>query len=163
MKNISELPFVSDLVTLASRVIVFIYNHKRPLNWLRKRQGWTEIIRPGATRFGISFIALKSLYDHKSDLQAMILDKLSHNTEGDGPVLRLLRICDSDEKPSIGYIYEGMNRVRKGIIELFCNKECHYKQYIDIIDARWDKMLRRSLHSAAYWLNPVFQYDEDNA
>ncbi|KAD3639931.1 hypothetical protein E3N88_29154 [Mikania micrantha] len=80
-----------------------------------------------------------------------------------GPVLRLLRICDSDEKPSIGYIYEGMNRVRKGIIELFCNKECHYKQYIDIIDARWDKMLCRSLHSAAYWLNPVFQYDEDNA
>ncbi|XP_039022455.1 uncharacterized protein LOC120154889 [Hibiscus syriacus] len=51
MKDIRELSHVDSLITLASRIIVFIYNHKWPLNWLRKRHGWTEIIRPGVTRF----------------------------------------------------------------------------------------------------------------
>ncbi|XP_023743437.1 uncharacterized protein LOC111891608 [Lactuca sativa] len=128
MKDMSEMPQVADLVTLASRVTIFVYNHKWPLNWLRKRPGWTEIIRPGATCFGTAFIALKSLCDHKHDLQAMncgIVVKVMT------PMLRLLRICDSDEKSALGYVYEGM-------------------------------MLRKSLHVAAYWLNPVFQYDQES-
>ncbi|XP_022031229.1 uncharacterized protein LOC110932182 [Helianthus annuus] len=78
------------------------------------------------------------------------------------PILRLLRICDSDEKPSLGYVYEGILRIRKGIKELFKRKRRNYKRYVDIIDARWDKMLRKSLHAAAYWLNPIFQYEKDN-
>jgi len=31
-----------------------------------------EILRPGDTRFATTFIALKSLYDHKLDLQPMV-------------------------------------------------------------------------------------------
>ncbi|KAK1440659.1 hypothetical protein QVD17_06488 [Tagetes erecta] len=188
LKDISEITSVADLIQLASKVTVFIYNHKWPLNWLRKRDGWTEIIRPGATRFGTSFIALSSLYDHKSHLEAMVTSTdykkvlkmpkakevkqivLNENFWNNcfiivkvmTPILRLLRICDSDEKPSLGYVFEGMSRAMKGIKELFRNKERHYKQYTNIIDARWDKMLRRNLHAAAYWLNPAFQYDTNN-
>nr|GEX21735.1 hypothetical protein [Tanacetum cinerariifolium] len=73
LKDVSELDNVKEIITFASRVTVFIYNHKWPLNWLRKRHGWTEIIRPVATRFGIAFITLKSLVDHKNDLQAMVI------------------------------------------------------------------------------------------
>ncbi|XP_021979322.2 uncharacterized protein LOC110875431 [Helianthus annuus] len=188
LKDVSELEDVSTLIQLASRITVFIYNHKWPLNWLRKRPGWTEIIRPGATRFGTSSIALKSLHDHKHDLQALVtsLDfkKMLKVTKANDvkdtildpkfwnncfitvqvmtPILRLLRICDSDEKPSLGYVYEGMLRIRKGIKELFKRKRRNYKRYVDIIDARWDKILRKSLHAAAYWLNPIFQYEKDN-
>nr|KAJ0227490.1 hypothetical protein LSAT_V11C100017740 [Lactuca sativa] len=71
--KLAELDNVKSLVNLASRVTVFVYNHKWPLNWLRKRPGWKEIIRPGATQFGTVFIALQSLYDHKEDLQAMVI------------------------------------------------------------------------------------------
>ncbi|KAL0427790.1 UNVERIFIED_CONTAM: hypothetical protein Slati_2953800 [Sesamum latifolium] len=74
------------------------------------------------------------------------------------PLVRLLRICDSDEKPLLGYVYEGMYRARKA---LFCSKKRLYQQYIDIINARWDKILRKSLHAAAYYLNPAFQYDKE--
>lgn len=188
LKDVSELDNVKSLVTLASRVTVFIYNHKWPLNWLRKRHGWTEIIRPGATRFGTAFIALKSLYDHKDDLQAMVISNefkkmLKVGTAGEckeivmnetfwknclitvkvmTPLLRLLRLCDSDEKPALGYVYEGMHRARKGVKELFKKKKELYKPYTDIIDRRWDKMLRTSIHCAAYWLNPAFQYDREN-
>ncbi|KAG8363560.1 hypothetical protein BUALT_Bualt19G0035200 [Buddleja alternifolia] len=72
MKDIGEMPNVSDLSILASRIICYVYNNKWPLNWLRKREGWKEIIRPGDTRFATTFIALKSLSDHKKDLQGNI-------------------------------------------------------------------------------------------
>ncbi|KAL7593981.1 hypothetical protein Lser_V15G32559 [Lactuca serriola] len=188
LKYVSELDNVKSLVTLASRVTVFIYNQKWPLNWLRKRDGWTEIIRPGATPFGTAFVALKSLYDHKDDLQAMVISndfkkmlKLRNASECKDivlnenfwknclitvkvmtPLLRLLRLCDSDETPALGYVYEGMYRARRGINELFKKKKELYKPYTDIIDRRWDKMLRKSIHCAAYWLNPVFQYNHEN-
>ncbi|KAG6511416.1 hypothetical protein ZIOFF_029484 [Zingiber officinale] len=76
-----------------------------------------------------------------------------------GPLIRLLRVCDTDERPSLGYVYEGMYRAINGIKKLFKNKERFYKPYTDIINERWDRMLRKNLHAAAYYLNPAFQYD----
>ncbi|XP_023770497.1 uncharacterized protein LOC111919114 [Lactuca sativa] len=78
------------------------------------------------------------------------------------PLLKLLRLCDSDEKPTIGYVYEGIRWARRGIKELFKKKKELYRPYTNIIDSRWDRMLRKSIYCAAYWLNPVFQYDHAN-
>ncbi|XP_023751607.2 uncharacterized protein LOC111899961 [Lactuca sativa] len=55
-----------------------------------------------------------------------------------------------------------MHRARRGVKELFKKKKELYKPYTNIIDRRWDRMLRKSIHCAAYWLNPVFQYDREN-
>ncbi|KAL8554919.1 hypothetical protein ACS0TY_002919 [Phlomoides rotata] len=77
--------------------------------------------------------------------------------------MRLLRICDTDEKPSLGYVYEGLSRAIRRTKEIFNNQESKYKSFVDIINKRWDKMLRKSLHAAAYWLNPAFQYDTNNS
>ncbi|XP_052622250.1 uncharacterized protein LOC111876721 [Lactuca sativa] len=140
-------------------------------NVKKKRPGWKEIIRPGATWFGTVFIALQSLYDHKEDLQAMVISnefkkmlKVGNAVELKvmTPLLKLLRLCDSDEKPAIGYVYEGMRRARRGIKELFKKKKELYRPYTNIIDSCWDRMLRKSIYCAAYWLNPVFQYDHAN-
>ncbi|KAL3534303.1 hypothetical protein ACH5RR_002764 [Cinchona calisaya] len=76
-----------------------------------------------------------------------------------GPLIRLLRVCDADEKPSMGYVYEGMQREIESIRKLFKYKDRLCRPYIDIINFRWDKMLRKNLHSASYFLNPAFQYD----
>ena len=134
LKDIGDMPHVKDVTMLASKVTVFIYNHKWTLNWLRQRPEWREIIHPGATRFATTFIALKSLYDHKDHLQALVLSdgykkffKLPKGKEVKEivldermwsnslmivrimePLIRLLRICDSDEKSALGYVYEGM-------------------------------------------------------
>ncbi|XP_071933926.1 uncharacterized protein [Coffea arabica] len=179
---------VKDVITLASRVTVYVHNRKWILSWLRKRPGWREIVRPAKTRFGTNFIALKNLHDLKQHLEALVTSsaykKELKNEKGKevkqialdgkfwnncliivrimGPIMRLLRICDSDEKPSLGYVYEGMWRVVSGINELFKNKKKFYGPYIDIIDRRWDNMLKKDLHAAAFWLNPAFQYDRDS-
>ena len=34
-------------------------------------------------------------------------------------LIRLLRIVDSDQRPAIGYVYEGMHRARLGIKKIF--------------------------------------------
>ncbi|XP_050238483.1 uncharacterized protein LOC126687974 [Mercurialis annua] len=188
LKDVGEIPNVQSLATLASKVTVFVYNHKCTLNWLRKRPGWREIIRPGATRFATTFIALQSLYERKDHLHALVIDtefkkflKMQKGKEvkqivqdGNfwnnclmivrimGPIIRLLRICDTDEKPTLGYVYEGMYRARLAIKKLFKNRKTLYKPYTSIIKQRWDRMLRLDLHAAAYYLNPAFQYDQEN-
>jgi len=76
--------------------------------------------------------------------------------------MRLLRIVDSDEKSALGYVYEGMYRARKTIKKIFRNKKRLYQPYTRIVKDRWDNQLRKSIHAAAYWLNPTFQYSQSN-
>lgn len=76
LKDIGEMLHVMDLVNWESKVSVFAYNRKWCLNWLRKRLGWTDLIWSGLTRLAITFIALKSLHDHKHDLQALVTCEL---------------------------------------------------------------------------------------
>ena len=125
-----------------------MYNHKSTLNLLRKKHGWKEIIRPGEICFATTFIALQSAYEHKEDLQALVVDQefrqflktekaryvkavvLDENMWEHcllivrimAPMIRLLRVCDTDEKPSLPYVYEGMYRVRLGIKKIFGKK-----------------------------------------
>ncbi|KAK8935149.1 hypothetical protein KSP39_PZI013556 [Platanthera zijinensis] len=190
LKEICSLSHVKDLATKASKLTILVYNHIFLLSWLRKREGWKEIVRPGATRFATTFITLKSVHDHKHDLQALITSKyysdskLAKTVKGkettsiildnkfwtsclimtkiSGPIIRLLRIVDADEKPSLGYVYDGLYRVRKAIKNLFKDNKRLYKPYTSIIKSRWDSQFRQGIHSAAYFLNPTFQYDRDN-
>ncbi|CAN0928952.1 hypothetical protein LINGRAHAP2_LOCUS36778 [Linum grandiflorum] len=74
------------------------------------------------------------------------------------PIVKLLRIVDSDSKPALGYVHEGMRRVEDGVKTLCGNVEAEYKPYIDIIEARWDKHLNRDLILAAYFFNPALRY-----
>ncbi|XP_010446203.1 PREDICTED: uncharacterized protein LOC104728998 [Camelina sativa] len=188
LEDVTKLPSVHNLAHRMSKVTIFVYNHKSTLNWVRKRPGWREIIRSGETRFATTFIALQSLYQHKEDLQALVtstdaelkqLFKTSKAKEAKliildermwnecliifkimTPIIRLLRICDADEKPSLPYVYEGMYRARLGIKTMFRKRKPLYQPYTNIIDRRWDRMLRHDLHAAAYYLNPAFMYDQ---
>ena len=123
---------VAKLVT--SKVTIFIYNHVALSSWLIKREWGIEILRPSATHFATTFIALKSLHDHKHDLQALVISKffvdskylmdnksrvvvsiiLDSKLWNDclvvvtlmAPFVHLLRIVDYDERPLMGYVYE---------------------------------------------------------
>ncbi|XP_050259781.1 uncharacterized protein LOC126704828 [Quercus robur] len=149
--DMGDMPHVERLKKRASKVTVFIYNHVALIAWLKKRPGWTDIILVGATRFATTFLSFGSLHD---DINVLV--KIS------SPLIRLLRIVDSDQRPAIGYVYEGMHRARLGIKKIFRMKKHLYKPYTSIIKNRWDKHLHKDFHAAAYWLNPAFQYDEEN-
>ncbi|CAN1184803.1 hypothetical protein LINPERPRIM_LOCUS39324 [Linum perenne] len=182
----SALEHVGLLFQKASKISVFVYNHNPVLNWLKARDGWKEIVRPAATRFATHFEVLKSTYAHKKDLRALVvsdfflLDASSKTEKGKKvseiildsqfwgdclevvkvvvPIIKLLKFVDSDAKPSLPYVYEGMKMIVKGIKDIYNDKESLYKQYVDIVNTRWDKHLKGDLHKAAYYLNPVLVY-----
>ncbi|KAJ1413314.1 Ribonuclease H-like superfamily, partial [Sesbania bispinosa] len=77
------------------------------------------------------------------------------------PIIRLLRIVDADEKPSMGYVYDCMQRAKNAIKMMFRKKKNLYKPYTELIKARWDRHLKRNLHATTYFFNPAFFYDED--
>ncbi|XP_058757670.1 uncharacterized protein LOC131630946 isoform X2 [Vicia villosa] len=188
--DIGKMELVASLANRASLITKFVYNHGFLLAWLRKREGWTEIIRPGPTRFATTFIALKSIHQHQHDLQALVTSKtfvesryyrdhkardfiaavLDSRFWNDveiivrivAPLIRLLRIVDGDDRPSLAYVYDGMFRAKKAIKRTFMNKKSLYKPYTRIIKQGWDKHLRQKLHAAAYVLNPAFFYDNEN-
>ena len=164
------MPYITSLASRASKITIFVYNHMVFLSWLRQRPSWKEIVRPGATHFAIVFLTLKNIYEHKIDLQALVVDshftghKLARSANGKavsatvldnkfwescyticklvGPLIRLLRIVDSDEKPSLGYVYEGMQRAKNAIKEMFRNRKTAYQPYTKIIKTRRDKHLK---------------------
>ncbi|XP_028103737.1 uncharacterized protein LOC114302858 [Camellia sinensis] len=137
LSDISKLNHVKEFASRASSVTRFIYNRPWLIAWLRKRKGWTEIVRPGATCFATTFIALLSIQKHMHDLKALVTSKdfvdsrhakdkkekevvaiiLDSNFSNDyltivkivEPLMRLLRIVDGDKKPSMGYAYEGIH------------------------------------------------------
>ncbi|XP_072087429.1 uncharacterized protein [Arachis hypogaea] len=189
LKDISSMAHISNLATRASKITVFVYNHTVFLSWLRQKPHWREIVRPGATCFATVFITLKSIFDHKMELQALVVDsiftdhKLGRSVTGRavsaiildckfwddcftvcklvGPLIYLLRVVDADDKPSLGYVYEGMLRAEDAIKEMFKQSKTAYQPYTDIINSRWDKHLKKDLHAAAYFLNPKFFFNEN--
>ncbi|CAN1136612.1 hypothetical protein LINPERHAP2_LOCUS9570 [Linum perenne] len=151
------------------------------------REGWKEIVRPAVTRFATHFEVLKSTFAHRADLRALfgsefyIADSSSStqkamNVEkivldnmfwGDcleivkvvTPIMKLLRFVDSDEKPSLGYVYKGMTLIIEGIKNIYPDNESKYKPYIDIVEKWFDKHFRGDMHRAAYYFNPALAYD----
>ncbi|XP_075663461.1 uncharacterized protein LOC142633069 [Castanea sativa] len=186
-KEIGKMDHVAKLAKRVSKITMFIYNRVALQAWLRTRKNWTEIVRPGPTRFATTFIALGSLKEHKHDLQVLVTSKfyvesryakdkkakavvkiiLDNQFWNDchvivhimSPLICLLRIVDSDKKPAMGYVYDGMFRVIDGIKKKFKDKKRLWEPYVNIIKDRWDNQLYRDIHAAAYWLNPAFQYD----
>lgn len=141
------------MAILASKVTCFVYNHKWPLNWLRKREGWREILRPFCNylccieKSKWSKGRLASYGDISGDVakavKQTVLDERFWNNCN--IIVRMVR-----SQPRL-------RLCRKGIKELFKNKR---NLYADIIDQRWDKMLRKSLHASSYYLNLAFRYDK---
>ena len=68
-------------------------------------------------------------------------------------------IVDSDEHPTMGYVYDGMYRAIDGIKKLLKDKKKFWEPYINIIKDRWDTQFPQKIYAAAYWLNLAFQYD----
>lgn len=60
------------------------------------------------------------------------------------PLLKVLRLVDGDDKPTMGFIYEAMERAKLAI-----QKNCRsYLEYWRIIDHRWNFQLHHDLHAA---------------
>lgn len=147
-----------------------------------------ELCRPAVTRFATHFLSLQCLLKFKKELCQMFTcdkwvgsnhaksnagkeiasivledaefwDQCQHIVMVTEPLVRVLWLVDSDEKPSMGYLYEAMDKAKECIKKRLRNKLCLYGQYIRVIDARWDKQLHSPLHAAGCFLNPGIYFN----
>ncbi|KAK2991264.1 hypothetical protein RJ640_023678 [Escallonia rubra] len=142
-----------------------------------------ELCRPGITRFATHFLSLQCLLKFKKELRQMFTcDKwlsyklaksvigkevaklmledrdfwlqCQHVVKLSEPLVRVLRLTEGDEKPSIGYLYEAIDKAKETIKSNLKNRLSLYMQVLRVIDARWDKQISSPLHSAGCFLNP---------
>ncbi|KAH1122170.1 hypothetical protein J1N35_005330, partial [Gossypium stocksii] len=144
-----------------------------------------QILRPVLTRFATHFIQLEEITRQKQGLREMFNSK---NQNGDSksqgqlmkpkklfwkkirgnktndlikvydPLVKVLRLVDSDEKPTNGFIYEAVDRAKLAI-----QQDCRYfTEYEKIIDNKWNFM-HSDLHLAGYFLNPRFQFGVEHS
>lgn len=74
------------------------------------------------------------------------------------PLVKVLRMVDSEEKAYMGYIYEEMGRAKEKIRTNFNGAARSYNSLWKIIDDRWDRQLHRPLHAAGLFLNPMLRF-----
>lgn len=177
-------PMIDETIKKARNITKFIYNHAWVLALMRKEfTNGHDLCRPGITRFATHFLSLQCLLKFKKELRqmftctkwvesshgksrvgneiaAIILQdndfwpRCAHIINVSEPLVRVLRLADSEEKPSMGYLYEAMDKAKEAIKTRLKNRMSQYGPYIRVIDARWDKQLHSPLHAAGCFLNP---------
>jgi hypothetical protein len=153
---------------------------------MRQHTGGREILRPAQTRFATNFIALQSILNQKDALRSMVtskewttthyskdvkakqfveqvLDSQFWSTCADivkitEPLVCVLRLVDSEDKPAMGYLNRAMYKAREDIEKRFKRNKVKVEPYLKILDNRWDVQLRKNLHAAGYWLNPSCRF-----
>uniref|UniRef100_A0ACD5VAK5 Uncharacterized protein n=1 Tax=Avena sativa TaxID=4498 RepID=A0ACD5VAK5_AVESA len=71
LEDVGKLKEFKRPIARGKRVTNFIYRHGGILSLMRKATGGLDLVRPAATRFATSYLALKSLVKHKQELRSL--------------------------------------------------------------------------------------------
>ncbi|XP_010246706.1 PREDICTED: uncharacterized protein LOC104589925 [Nelumbo nucifera] len=188
LEDIGKLSVISKTIERAIALTRYIYNHSGLLNLMRKYTNQRELLRPAKTHFVTSFLTLQSIYKRKKNLRDLFNSKdwneskwvkeikgrrlgemvmmptfwnnIIFTLKACSPLVRVLRLVDCGNKPSMCYVYEAMDRAKEAIASAFSGHEEKYKHIFEIIDKRWECQLHQPLHAAGFYLNPEFYYDD---
>ncbi|XP_077245171.1 uncharacterized protein LOC143885085 isoform X2 [Tasmannia lanceolata] len=187
LEELGEMDEVKETLAKSKRISQFIYNHAWVLNLMRKKTGGRDIVHPAISKFTTNFLTLQNImslkdYLHQmftsttweqsvfskqragADVTDIVMDPLfwsscSKILKVTKPLITVLHLADSEERPSMGYIYDAMEKAKRGIIVAFNNKESDYLPFLKVIDHVWEEQLHSPLHAAAYYLNPSIFYN----
>ncbi|XP_042963296.1 uncharacterized protein LOC122297331 [Carya illinoinensis] len=179
-----HFPIMDETIKKTRKITKFIYNHDWVLALMRKdfTKG-RDLCHPAITRFATKFLSIQCLVLFKKELRQMftcdkwVASSYSKSSIGkeivgivledkefwpqcqfivkiSEPLVRVLQLVDEKEKPTMGYLYDAMERAKENIKARFKNKVTTYMPFIKIIDAMWDKQLHSPLNAAGCFLNP---------
>ena len=144
LEDIGKVNVHDTTLARAGQVVKFIYGHIWVLSLMKTFTKNHELLCPAITRFATSFLTLQSLYKQKKALIAMFSSekwcssKWAKKVEGvkarstvlfdpnfwphiafciktTVPLVSVLREVDSEDRPSMGYIYELMDYAKEKI------------------------------------------------
>lgn len=141
-------------ITKGRKITTYIYSRTMVLTWLREFTGGKDLIRPAVTRFATAYLTLGCLHEHKGALinmftstkwrggrfnsaegkvvQGIILDSrgfwpnVATCLKVALPVIKVLRLVDSDEKPAMPFSYDEMDCAKNKIKQNFNNVKKRY-------------------------------------
>nr|DAD32667.1 TPA_asm: hypothetical protein HUJ06_011519 [Nelumbo nucifera] len=188
LEDIGKLPFISKTIERIIALTGYIYNNPGLLNLMRKYTNQRELLWPAKAHFATFFLTLQRIYKQKKNLRDLFNSKdwneskwvkeIKEKRVGEtvmiptfwnnviftlkvcSPLVQVLRLVDRGNKPSMGYIYEAMDRAKEAIASSFGRHEEKYKHIFEIIDKRWECQLHQPLHTASFYLNLKFYYDD---
>lgn len=178
-----------ETISKGKKLTQYIYSKASLISLLQHFTKGKDLVRPAVTRFATSYLTLGCLNENKGALVRMftsnewISSKFAKTEEGKKieevvmdkdfwkdivtcckgafPLIKVLRLVDSDEQPAMGLIYEAMDQAKEKIQSNLNGVQRSFKPLWDIIDERWDRQLHRPLHAAGYYLNPQLHYGVD--
>uniref|UniRef100_A0ACD5XUR6 Uncharacterized protein n=1 Tax=Avena sativa TaxID=4498 RepID=A0ACD5XUR6_AVESA len=181
-------PMTSETLSKARKITKFVYNHAWVLSLMRKDfTNGKDLCRPSITRYATHFLSLQCILKFEKELRQMFTsNKWVKSTYGKGgvgkliaaiilkdvdfwaqckhvvkvtePLLRVLRLVDSNEKPSMGYLYDAMEKAKESIRRRLMHNACLYGRYVRVIDAMLEKQLHSPLHAAGCFFNPSIYF-----
>uniref|UniRef100_A0A2P2J1R6 DNA binding protein n=2 Tax=Rhizophora mucronata TaxID=61149 RepID=A0A2P2J1R6_RHIMU len=183
--DFAKLEWINTVIEQARSITRFVYNHSVILNMLRRYTFGNDIVELGITRSATNFATLQQIFALKYALQDMVtsqewmdcpyskkpgglemLDMISNQSFWSScalivnitdPLLRLMRIASSKQRPAMGYLLAGMYQVKVKIKRELTKRE-DYMIYWNIIDRWWEQQWNLPLHAAGFYLNPKFFY-----
>ncbi|XP_025703205.1 uncharacterized protein [Arachis hypogaea] len=188
-QDIGKLQEVSEIVSQASIITKYIYNHCYPLFLMRKFTGRRKILHPAPTQFATIFIALQSILAQKDPLRAMVTSKewtsSTYSKEAKAkifvdqvlnsefwsqctdivkltePLVRVLRIVDNKDRAAMGFLYQAIYKAKEEMVKRFQKRKKVVDPYLKILETRWNAQLKKNLHAAGYWLNRAFRFNAE--
>ena len=76
------------------------------------------------------------------------------------PLVCVLREVDSEERPTMDYIYELMSSAKEKIAFNCGGVRRKYSPIWRKIDARWTPQLHQPLHVVGYYVNPQLRFED---
>ncbi|KAK9689613.1 hypothetical protein RND81_09G071200 [Saponaria officinalis] len=170
LEDLGNRSSIKKVISRARLITKFIYTYKWVTNYMKKFTNGRELTRPGMTRFATDFIMLEKMfhstgwltsrYSQITDNNGMeVHELLSRNLSQEvakfwnkadqilkiqEPIVKVLKLVDGDTQPTMGFIYEAMERCKLAI-----KQNCEsYRQYWAMIDKRWNFQLHHDLHAA---------------
>ncbi|TVU02961.1 hypothetical protein EJB05_51506, partial [Eragrostis curvula] len=182
LEDFSKEGAISEIINNAKAITGFVYNSSSALNLMKKYLNGKQLLVHAETRAAMNFVTLKNMYSLKEALQTMVnsdewihfllpkkggieVSNLVSNLQFwsscaavvriTEPLVHLLKLVSSSKRPSMGYIYAGLYQAKVAIKKELVMKS-NYMPYWNIIDWRWHNRIPRPLHSAGFFLNPLF-------
>ncbi|KAJ0789561.1 putative transcription factor/ chromatin remodeling BED-type(Zn) family [Helianthus annuus] len=180
-----KIPKIKSVLSEARAIVVYIYNHGRILNMMRKLTKNKELHRSCVTRFATQFYTLQSIHENRHHIQVLFVSEewrksdFANKAVGKkverivaktefwdnvhlacqvlAPLVDVVRLVDTEEKPCMGYIYDAVSRAKEQIKKNLTDERLRTKVW-SFIQTRWSDQLHHPLHAAGCFLNPAIYH-----
>ncbi|XP_075103752.1 uncharacterized protein LOC142178319 [Nicotiana tabacum] len=176
------------MLKLAIKVHSCIVQKPLLLNMMKRFTKQRSLVKPAKTGFATAFLTLHRMYEQKGNLKKLFVsyeytssayrreargresadiilspsfwNNMVHTLKINGPLVKVFRLVDGEQRPPMGYLYEAIDRAKEAIQASFSD-QIKYKRVFEIIDKRRNSKLHSPLHAAGLVLNPELFYDNE--